>query len=547
MSKKKAIKALQTHSAALKTTLLSTLFSEDSQRFDRFTLRLDDLLVDYSKHLITDETLRLLHDFARACKFSVARERLFRGERINLTEHRAAMHMALRHQGESPMLVDGRDVMPDVREVQQKMFAFAEAVHTGQWRGANEQRITDVVSIGIGGSDLGPSMAIDALRDFALPDLDVHFVSNVDPSHLGRLLQTLNPQTTLFVVISKTFTTLETMANARQAKAWLLDSELSEGDVARHFVAVSTNTEAVQRFGIDPENMFRFWDWVGGRYSMWSAVGLPILLGIGKEHFNAMLQGAAVMDQHFQEAEDEKNIPLVLALLDIWEHNFLGVSSHAIVPYAQPLRLFPTFLQQLIMESLGKSVTCAGLPVEMETSPVIWGGIGTDCQHAYFQMLHQGTSKVVVDFIAPIHNDYAPRIQQDMLLANMVAQAEALLKGKDEDEVRAELADQNMTEEEISALLPHKIFAGDRSSTSLLFERLTPASLGRLIALYEHKTFALSVLWDINAFDQWGVELGKQLAGRILQELESGDDSSMHDSSTNGLIGYINQYNQQGR
>ncbi|RMH20181.1 MAG: glucose-6-phosphate isomerase [Gammaproteobacteria bacterium] len=546
MSKKKAIKALQAHFSVLKDTSLSELFSQDSQRFNRFSLQLDDLLVDFSKHPVTEETLSLLMDFARACEFTSFRDRLFQGQRVNLTEHRAAMHMALRHQGETPVMVDGKDVMPDVRQVQQQMFSFAEAIHAGQWRGASNRRITDVVSIGIGGSDLGPAMAIEALKDFALPGLKVHCVSNVDPSHLGRTLQGLNPETTLFVVISKTFTTLETMANARQAKTWLLNAGLAEKDIARHFVAVSTNTEAVRQFGIDPENMFRFWDWVGGRYSMWSAVGLPILLAVGRTHFNALLQGAAVMDLHFSQAEDEENIPLILALLDIWEHNFFGLSSHAIVPYAQPLRLFPAFLQQLIMESLGKSVTRTGLPVEMQTSPVIWGGVGTDSQHAYFQMLHQGTSKVVVDFIAPVQNVHAPGVQQDMLLANMVAQAEAFLKGKGENEVRAELSEQDMTEEEIAALLPHKIFAGNRPSTTFLFERLTPASLGRLVALYEHKTFALSVLWDINAFDQWGVELGKQLAGQILHELETGDVSSNHDSSTNGLIGYINQH-KRGR
>ncbi len=542
-----AWRALTAHVAGVRGVSLRALFAEDVKRFARFSGALDDLLVDWSKQRVTEETMDLLVDLARACDVEGRREAMFRGEAINATEGRAVLHTALRNRSSNPVMVDGRDVMPDVRAVLEQMRVFSEAVRGGAWRGHNGDVITDIVNIGIGGSDLGPLMVCQALEPYARADLRVHFVSNVDGAHLHHTLKRLNPAKTLFIVASKTFTTQETMTNATSARAWLLAG--LGGDAAavgRHFVAVSTNRDAVAAFGIDPTNMFVFWDWVGGRYSLWSAIGLSIVLYLGFERFVELLDGAHAMDRHFQAAPLEANLPVVLALIGVWNSNFLGAESLAILPYDQHLARFPAYLQQGDMESNGKSVTLGGGAVDYQTGPVIWGEPGTNGQHAFYQLIHQGTRLVPCDFLAGAESQTPLGDHQAKLLANFFAQSEALAFGKTADEVRGELEAQGMAPDAVERLLPHKVFQGNRPSTSILYKKLTPYRLGTLIALYEHKIFTQGVIWDVNSFDQWGVELGKVLAGRILPELAGNAIIDSHDTSTNGLINHLKALRDTG-
>jgi glucose-6-phosphate isomerase len=462
---------------------------------------------------------------------------MFSADPINFTEHRAALHIALR--AEHAIDVDGVDVMPEVKRVLKQMERFSVAVQSGAHKGYTGKIFTDIVNIGIGGSDLGPVMVTEALKPYWLNGITPHFVSNIDGAQLYETLQHLDPATTLFIIASKTFTTQETLINAHSAREWFISNGGSEKDIAQHFVAVSTNHAAVQKFGIDPDNMFAFWDWVGGRYSLWSAIGLSIALTIGMENFYALLSGAREMDQHFATTPFEKNLPVILGLIGVWQINFFNASSHAVLPYDQSLHRFPAYLQQLEMESNGKCITRDGEAVDYSTGVVVWGEPGTNGQHAFYQLLHQGTQTVSVDFLAPCQSHYLTGDHHRMLLANFFAQTEALMTGKSAHEVRAELKSQGMDTESIAQLLPHKIFPGNRPTTSILFKKLDPKMLGSLIALYEHKVFVQSVIWNINPFDQWGVELGKQLAGKILAELKQDTPATSHDASTNGLINYF--------
>jgi glucose-6-phosphate isomerase len=470
------------------------------------------------------------------------RERMFAGERINLTEKRPVLHIALRNRSNRAIEVDGADVMPEVNRVLDKMRRFSDAVRSGEWKGHTGERITDVVNIGIGGSDLGPVMVTEALRPYGQPGLNVHFVSNIDGTHIAETLKHLNPETTLFIVASKTFTTQETITNANTAKDWFLKTANDDSAVAKHFVALSTNADAVSRFGIDTANMFEFWDWVGGRYSLWSAIGLSIAIYIGMDHFEELLSGAHAMDQHFRTTALEHNLPVILALLGIWYNNFFGAQSHAILPYDQYLHRFAAYFQQGDMESNGKRVNRSGEAVEYSTGPVIWGEPGTNGQHAFYQLIHQGTKLIPCDFIAPVISHNPIGEHHKILLSNFFAQTEALMKGKDEAEARAELQAAGLSGNALEALLPHKVFAGNKPSNSLFVEKITPKNLGALIALYEHKIFTQGVIWNINSFDQWGVELGKQLAKAILPELQDNQPVDSHDSSTNGLINFYKQH-----
>lgn len=537
-----AWQALVDHYQQLKTRHLRELFASDPQRFSRFSLNFEGILFDFSKHRTTETTLNLLINLARQARLEERIQQLFRGDKINLTEGRAVFHMALRNRSNRPMLIDGRDVMPEVNEVLAKMRDFTHQVRSGAWRGATGQRITDIVNIGIGGSDLGPLMVTEALKPYASDQLRVHFVSNVDATHLCETLRPLNPETTLFLIASKTFTTQETMANAESARRWLIEALQDQAAVARHFVAISTNRDKVTAFGIDPDNMFVFWDWVGGRYSLWSAIGLAIALAIGMDRFEELLAGAHAVDEHFRSEPLERNIPALMALLGIWYTNFFGAASHAILPYDQYLHRFPAYLQQADMESNGKSVTRDGEPVDYATGPVIWGEPGTNGQHAFYQLIHQGTRLIPVDFIAAktSHNPLADHHR--LLLSNVIAQAEALMRGKTREEARQELTAEGLDAEQIAKLEPHKVFPGNRPSTFILLDQLTPRRLGSLIALYEHKIFTQGIIWNLNSFDQWGVELGKQLAQRILPELASTQPATEHDSSTNALITACNAH-----
>jgi glucose-6-phosphate isomerase len=528
--------ALAAHAELMGTRQMRELFREDPQRHARFSLRLEGLLLDYSKNLIVPETMRLLLDLARARDVPGAIERMFGGERINLTEDRAVLHVALRHQGGEPIRVDGVDVMPEVRAVLQRMGRFVEAVHQGRWLGYSGRPIRDIVNIGIGGSHLGPDMVCAALRPFRQRGMRVHFVSNVDGSDIADVLEDLDPETSLFIVASKTFTTQETMTNAHSARSWLIERAGDESAVARHFVAVSTSAAAVAAFGIDTDHMFEFWDWVGGRYSLWSAIGLPIALYVGMEHFEALLGGAYGMDCHFRGAPLERNLPVLLALLGVWYRNFLGAATEAVLPYDQHLHRLPAYLQQLDMESNGKRVTRDGVAVDYQTGPVLWGEPGTNGQHAFYQLIHQGTQLVPADFIAPVTSHHGLAGHHAILLANCLAQTEALMKGRTEQEARAELQAAGMDDAALEALVPHKVFPGNRPTNTLLLDELTPYSLGALIAAYEHKVFVQGTIWGINSFDQWGVELGKQLAGVILRELEDPTADAEHDASTAALI-----------
>ena len=538
--------ALCRHQKTIAASNMRDLFAQDTNRFDKFSFQLDDMLFDFSKHRINDETLPLLLQLAREAHLENWRDRMFAGEKINITENRAVLHTALRNRSNRPVLVDGVDVMPEVNEVLAQMRDFSEKVRSGAWLGYTGKRITDVVNIGIGGSDLGPVMVCDALKPYASADLAVHFVSNIDGAHLMRALEKCQPETTLFIVASKTFTTQETMTNAISARTWFLNKAQDNAHVAKHFVALSTNAKAVTDFGIDQANMFAFWDWVGGRYSLWSAIGLSIALYVGMDHFEALLSGAHEMDQHFQTAPLEENMPVIMALIGIWYNNFFDVATHAILPYDQGMSRFPAYLQQADMESNGKFICRDGKRIQYKTGPVIWGEAGTNGQHAFYQLIHQGTQVVPCDFLMPVHSHYAigkhGYAHHKILLANFLAQTQALMLGKTPDEARLELQEQGLTGAELENLLPHKVFEGNRPSTSILFDKLTPNTLGKLIALYEHKIFVQGMIWDINSYDQWGVEYGKQIAQEILPLLTSDGVVTSFDSSTNGLINYTKSH-----
>ncbi|MGN0022122.1 MAG: glucose-6-phosphate isomerase [Sphingobacterium hotanense] len=517
---------------------LKELFQEDPQRFEKFSLYLKDILFDYSKNRIDEQTMALLVQLARECELEEAIKAMFDGEKINETEGRQVLHTALRNQSDKAVLVDGEDVMPLVREVLQRMKSFSDRVISGEWKGYTGKEITDVVNIGIGGSDLGPVMVTEALKSYKTR-LNVHFVSNVDGTHIAETIKNLNPETTLFLIASKTFTTQETMANANTGKEWFLKSGAKDADVAKHFAALSTNDKGVSAFGIDTANMFGFWDWVGGRYSLWSAIGLSICLSVGYDNFEALLKGAYEADEHFKNTPFEENIPVVMALLGIWYNNFFEAESHAILPYDEYLHRFAAYFQQGDMESNGKYIDRNGKRVDYQTGPVIWGEPGTNGQHAFYQLIHQGTKLIPCDFIAPAisHNPIGDHHQ--LLLSNFFAQTEALMNGKSEEEVVAELEKAGKSKAEIDRLKPFKVFEGNRPTNSFLLKEITPESLGSLIALYEHKIFVQGIIWNIFSFDQWGVELGKQLANQILPELKGTESIESHDSSTNGLI---NQY-----
>jgi len=544
MSKPTLLKAwneLKEHQQQIAKLHLRELFAEDPQRFERFSLQLGDILFDFSKHRITTSTLRLLCELAEQAGLPGKIAAMFGGEKINITEQRAVLHVALRNRSNRPILVDGKNVMPQVNKILEKMRGFCRQVRNGGWLGFTGRPICDIVNIGIGGSDLGPLMVTEALKPYGHPGLRVHFVSNVDASHLTEALRFLDPETTLFLVASKTFTTQETLANAHSAREWLLREIPDEKAIARHFVAISTNTEEVTRFGIDPQNMFEFWDWVGGRYSLWSAIGLSIALYIGMDNFEQLLDGAHQVDEHFRTAPLDKNVPVLMGLLGIWYNNFFAADSHVILPYDQYLHRFPAYFQQGDMESNGKRVTLSGEEVDYSTGPIIWGEPGTNGQHAFFQLLHQGTKLVPADFLAPIESHNPVGNHHQILLSNFFAQPEALMTGKTAAEARAEMEAEGLASERIEQLLPHKVFPGNRPSSSFLFRKLTPATLGALIALYEQKIFTQGAIWDINPFDQWGVELGKQLAKKILPELNSTAAIVSHDSSTNGLINHFRE------
>jgi glucose-6-phosphate isomerase len=526
---------LQAHATEAKSWHLRDLFSQDPNRFPRFSAEAAGLFLDYSKNRISDETMQLLLALARERDIESRRDAMFSGEKINRTEQRAALHTALRAPRDTALAVDGQNIMADIHAVLDRMKPFTEQIRSGRWTGRTGQAITDIVNIGIGGSDLGPKMTCQALRSFAHPRLTMHFVSNVDGHDLDAVLSKANPDTTLFIIASKTFTTLETMMNAQSARSWFLRHG-KESDLPKHFVAVSTNTEAVKAFGIDPANMFPFWDWVGGRYSVWSAIGLPLALAIGFENFREFLAGAHAMDRHFRTAALEQNMPVILALIGLWYRNFFNSTSISIAPYHQDLRYFPSYLQQLEMESNGKRVAMDGTPLSIATCPVIWGDTGTNGQHAYFQLLHQGTDIIPVDFIAALKPAHGLPGHHAALLANCFAQSEAFMRGRTADEVRADMQEGKSASADIDYLASHKTFPGNRPSNTILMEALTPAALGALIALYEHKTFVQGVLWGVNSFDQWGVELGKVLAKNIQSELDGTAKPGLHDSSTNGLI-----------
>ncbi|HIC0035974.1 TPA: glucose-6-phosphate isomerase [Escherichia coli] len=531
-----AWQALQKHFDEMKDVTIADLFAKDGDRFSKFSATFDDqMLVDYSKNLITEETLAKLQDLAKECDLAGAIKSMFSGEKINRTENRAVLHVALRNRSNTPILVDGKDVMPEVNAVLEKMKTFSEAIISGEWKGYTGKAITDVVNIGIGGSDLGPYMVTEALRPYK-NHLNMHFVSNVDGTHIAEVLKKVNSETTLFLVASKTFTTQETMTNAHSARDWFLKAAGDEKHVAKHFAALSTNAKAVGEFGIDTANMFEFWDWVGGRYSLWSAIGLSIVLSIGFDNFVELLSGAHAMDKHFSTTPAEKNLPVLLALIGIWYNNFFGAETEAILPYDQYMHRFAAYFQQGNMESNGKYVDRNGNVVDYQTGPIIWGEPGTNGQHAFYQLIHQGTKIVPCDFIAPAitHNPLSDHHQK--LLSNFFAQTEALAFGKSREVVEQEYRDQGKDPATLDYVVPFKVFEGNRPTNSILLREITPFSLGALIALYEHKIFTQGVILNIFTFDQWGVELGKQLANRILPELKDDKEISSHDSSTNGLI-----------
>ncbi|XP_077983450.1 glucose-6-phosphate isomerase-like [Glandiceps talaboti] len=520
------------------------MFEKDPTRFDKFSITLKteagDLLLDYSKNLINEEVLGMLIQLAKSTGLEKKRERMFCGEKINFTEDRAVLHIALRNRSNKPVTLEGQDVMPDVNDVLQKMRHFTESIRSGEWKGYTGKSITDVVNIGIGGSDLGPVMVTEALKPFGNGP-QVHFVSNIDGTHLAETVKKLNPETTLFVIASKTFTTQETITNATSAKSWFLQTAKDETAVAKHFAALSTNAEKVQAFGIDKNNMFGFWDWVGGRYSLWSAIGMSIALYIGMDNFESLLAGGHYMDNHFRTAPLEANVPVILAMLGIWYSNFHGAETQAVLPYDQYMHRFAAYFQQGDMESNGKYITSCGNKVDHSTGPIIWGEPGTNGQHAFYQLIHQGTRLIPCDFLAPVesHNPISNGLHHEILLANFLAQTEALMRGKSSEVAKAELVKEGKSDEQIQKILPHKVFEGNRPTNSIVFQKLTPFMLGVLISMYEHKIFTQGAIWDINSYDQWGVELGKQLAKVIQPELRGPEPVSSHDCSTNGLINFI--------
>jgi glucose-6-phosphate isomerase len=536
-----AYQYLADHYIDMASKSLKEMFEIDSQRFEKFSLRFENMLLDYSKNLIDEQTIALLVQLAKECSVNNAIEAMFSGEKINVTEGRPVLHIALRNRSNTPIYVDGKDVMPDVNRVLAQMQSFSESIISGEWKGYTGKAIADVVNIGIGGSDLGPVMVTEALKPYK-NHLNMHFVSNVDATHIVEALKGLNPEATLFLIASKTFTTQETMANAHSARDWFLASGAKETDVAKHFAALSTNSEGVAKFGIDTKNMFEFWDWVGGRYSLWSAIGLSIALSIGFENFTELLAGAHAMDEHFRTAELEQSLPATLALIGIWYNNFFDAETNAILPYDQYMHRFAAYFQQGDMESNGKHVDRNGNPVDYSTGPIIWGEPGTNGQHAFYQLIHQGTKLIPCDFIAPAISHNPLGEHHKMLLSNFFAQTEALMNGKSREVVVAELKKAGKTVEEIDQLAPFKMFDGNRPTNSILLKEITPRSLGSLIALYEHKIFVQGIIWNIYSFDQWGVELGKQLAGKILPELQDDNEVSSHDSSTNGLINLYKEW-----
>ena len=546
-----AWKALQAHFEEIRNVHMRDLFAQDDRRFEKFSTQMDDILLDFSKNRINDETFRLLCELAREREVLKWRDMMFAGEPINISEFRPALHTALRNRSNTPVFVDGENVMPKINRVLAQMRYFTERVRGGHLRGYSGHLITDVVNIGIGGSDLGPHVVCDSMKPFAQRGMNVHFVSNVDPTHLTEILKFVKPESCLFIISSKSFTTQETMLNAHSARDWFVSLTNNEKAVARHFVAVTTNREKAADFGILDENMFEFWDWVGGRYSLWSAIGLPIAMYIGMDRFEEMLEGAHAMDNHFRTAPIEKNMPVILALIGIWYNNFFDAQSHAVISYNQYLRRFPAFLQQMDMESNGKTINRQGERVDYLTGPIIWGETGTNCQHAFFQLLHQGTKPVPADFLIPadtrnpLRNELGD--QHEVLLANFFAQTRALMKGKTRDEALAELQASGMDEEKIREVLPHKIFEGNKPTNSIIFETLDPRTIGALIAMYEHKVFVQGVIWNINSFDQWGVEYGKQLASDIQTVLATEDVTQRYDDSTNHLINYCQMMRRRTR
>ncbi len=533
LSKSIEWKAIQNHHKKIHPLPLRELFLSDPNRFDKFSLSFNDILFDYSKNLITDETLPLLFNLVKVANLDAKRKAMFSGEIINATEHRAVLHTALRNRGNNAVFFNQKNVMPQIKTALEKMRIFCQEVHSGNWKGYSGKRITDIINIGIGGSDLGPKMVTMGLAAYALPNLKVHFISNVDQSHLVETLKPLDPETTLFIIASKGFKTQETMINAHSAKNWLLQHAPDKSAVTKHFIAISTNTEGVIAFGINKTNMFEFWDWVGGRYSLWSSVGLSIALYIGMDNFEALLSGAFEADQHFLSAPLEKNIPVIMALLGVWYNNFLGAQSHVILPYAQSLTFFAEYFQQGDMESNGKNTDIDGNLVDYSTGPIIWGQSGTNGQHAFYQLIHQGTKLIPCDFLAPAQSHYNLPDHHDILISNFLSQPEALMHGKNAREVKRDLVGADKLDKK---LIASKVFLGNKPSTSFLFKKLTPKTLGTLIAFYEHKVFTQGVIWNINSFDQMGVELGKVLAKIILSELKTDKVIKSHDSSTNGLI-----------
>jgi glucose-6-phosphate isomerase len=532
----KSWEKLTAHYELMKDLHMKDLFAEDPERFRKFSIRFNDILVDYSKNRISKETLKLLFGLADEIGLRNAIDKMFMGDRINETENRAVLHIALRNRGNTPIFVDGNDVMPEVNAVLEKMKDFSQKVNSGKWKGFTNKKVADIVNIGIGGSDLGPAMVTGCLKPYVKEGLSVHFVSNVDGTHITETLQGLNPETTLFMIASKTFTTQETMTNAFSARDWFLTCARDQAHIAKHFVAISTNTKEVEAFGIDKDNMFKFWDWVGGRYSLWSAIGLSIACYIGYENFAKLLQGAFEMDQHFKETPFEDNIPVVLALIGIWYNNFFNAQTETILPYDQYMHRFPAYFQQGNMESNGKSIDRNGKRVDYQTGPIIWGEPGTNGQHAFYQLIHQGTKLIPADFLAPAISHNPTGEHHSILLSNFFAQTEALLNGKTGEKIIDEVKMDCKSDDEIQKLLPHKVFEGNKPTNSILFKKLTPTVLGSLIAMYEHKVFVQGVIWNIFSFDQWGVELGKQLAKKILPELKDDRPILSHDSSTNGLI-----------
>lgn len=531
----RAWQLLKEHYDQIKDKHLRQWFKEDPQRFDKFSIQFNDILFDYSKNRIEEKTLKLLIQLAEETQVKEAIEKQFSGDKINETENRAVLHTALRNRKNTPVIVDGEDVMPKINKVLSQMQRFSESVISGEWKGYTGKAITDVVNIGIGGSDLGPLMVVEGLKYYKTR-LNLHFVSNIDGTHIVETLKPLNPETTMFIVASKTFTTQETMTNAQTAKDWFLKSAKLESEVAKHFVALSTNQEAVTKFGISQENMFEFWDWVGGRYSIWSAIGLSICLAVGYDNFTELLEGANEVDLHFRNTELNKNIPVILALLGIWYNNFFGAEDVALLPYEQYLHRFAAYFQQGDMESNGKYIDRSGKKVDYQTGPIIFGEPGTNGQHAFYQLIHQGTKLIPCDFFAGAQTLNKVSDHHEKLISNFFAQTEALAFGKTEEVVYKELKDQGKNEEEINKLKPYKIFEGNRPTNSFLYKILTPKLLGKLIAIYEQKIFVQGVIWNIFSFDQWGVELGKQLANKVLPELSGDQEITTHDSSTNGLI-----------